>query len=217
MLVVIGIPVGVDGDPLGVTGTPARAAVAAVRAGANVELVGKVGDDPAGDAAVLALGRFGVGHAALLRDPGRRTPVLPDSPDEETSGIADESETANSTDVDRAVDRTDWPALEPEDIELALLYLPDVRVIVVAEPLPGPVLEAVTDAASYLAAPVVMVTQDATTLPTADLVIAAPDTDPDGAFAEVLGQIGTAVDRGVPIAEALAEVSGKLGLTPISA
>jgi len=44
--------------------------------GGAVELVGKVGNDGAGDAVVVALGRLGIGHAALLRDPARPTPVL---------------------------------------------------------------------------------------------------------------------------------------------
>jgi hypothetical protein len=51
-------------------------AAEAARRGGTVELVGKVGDDGAGDAVVLALGRLGIGHAALLRDPARPTPVL---------------------------------------------------------------------------------------------------------------------------------------------
>jgi hypothetical protein len=47
-----------------------RVAVAATGAGARVDLVGAVADGAAGDATVVALGRAGVGHAALLRRPG---------------------------------------------------------------------------------------------------------------------------------------------------
>lgn len=53
-----------------ITGTAGRAAVAARAAGANVAIVGLVADDDAGDATVTELGRAGVGHAALLRQPG---------------------------------------------------------------------------------------------------------------------------------------------------
>jgi sugar/nucleoside kinase (ribokinase family) len=52
------------------TGTAGRVAVAARATGAQVTIVGLVADDAAGDAAVTELGRAGVGHAALLRQPG---------------------------------------------------------------------------------------------------------------------------------------------------
>ncbi len=44
-----------------------RIAAAAAAQGAGVELVGSVTDDDAGDATITALGREGIGHAALLR------------------------------------------------------------------------------------------------------------------------------------------------------
>ena len=43
-------------------GLAAGIARAAAAAGAEVQLIGKVGDDPAGDAVLLALARGGVGH-----------------------------------------------------------------------------------------------------------------------------------------------------------
>jgi sugar/nucleoside kinase (ribokinase family) len=78
MIAVVGLPAWAgtpDGE--GSAGGPAvDIAVAAHRRGAAVELVGKVGDDGAGDAVVVSLGRLGIGHAALLRDPTRPTPVI---------------------------------------------------------------------------------------------------------------------------------------------
>jgi ribokinase len=213
VLVVIGIPVWrTRGDAGGLAGTPALAALAAARAGGTVELVGKAGEDAAGDALILALGQHDVGHAALLRDSGHDTPVLANQPDGEPSVGADE---AGAGDADRpeSVDRSGWPRLEPEDVQLALQYLPDIRAIVVAEPLPDAVLAVVTEAASFVAAPVVVVADPATS-PDADVVLAAPPTDPDGAFAEVLGQVGAALDRGVSAADAFREVSSKLGVAP---
>lgn len=50
--------------------TAGRVAAAARNSGARVDLVGAVADGPTGDATVVALGRAGVGHAALLRRPG---------------------------------------------------------------------------------------------------------------------------------------------------
>src|SRR5665811_1189252 len=79
MLAVVGSPSFMPGsmpdaaaDAGGLAAGIARAAAAA---GAEVQLIGKVGDDPAGDAVLLALARGGVGHIALLRDAGRATPV----------------------------------------------------------------------------------------------------------------------------------------------
>ena len=68
MIVVLGRP---RLDERGqITGTAGRVAVAARSAGAQVAVVGLVADDAAGDATVTELGRLGVGHAALLRQPG---------------------------------------------------------------------------------------------------------------------------------------------------
>jgi hypothetical protein len=51
------------------TGRAAAVALACRAAGASVELVGAVPDNDHGDAIVLELGRAGIGHAAVLRDP----------------------------------------------------------------------------------------------------------------------------------------------------
>ncbi|MDL2335273.1 MAG: hypothetical protein QFC55_04505 [Chloroflexota bacterium] len=68
MIVVLGRPRLDERGAL--SGTAGRVAVAARSAGAQVTIVGLVADDAAGDAAVTELGRAGVGHAALLRQPG---------------------------------------------------------------------------------------------------------------------------------------------------
>ena len=64
-----------DGE-LAPGGLAVELALASARAGAEVELVGAVGDDPEGDRIVVELGRAGVGHAALMRDPATRTPLV---------------------------------------------------------------------------------------------------------------------------------------------
>jgi hypothetical protein len=212
VLVVVGIPVRGSGDQAGgLAGTPALAALAAVRAGARVELVGKAGEDPAGDAVILALGRQGVGHAALLRDPGHQTPIAGERSPDEAALAADDEDRPDREEMPR--DRAGWPVLEPEDVQLALRYLPEVSAIIVAEPQPGPVLAVLREAAGYLAAPLVVVAEPGEPVD-ADIVLAPPSTDPDGAFAGVLGQVGAALDRGLSPDEAFREVSTQLGLSP---
>ena len=79
MIVVVGNPQArsaADG-PGTAAGLPAGVAIAAVAAGGTAQIVGRVGEDAAGEAALLDLARHGVGHAAIMRDPGRPTPVLP--------------------------------------------------------------------------------------------------------------------------------------------
>jgi hypothetical protein len=72
VIVVLGRPTLGAATPDGrtqLTGRAAQIALASRAAGARVELVGAVPDDDDGDAVVLALGREGIGHAAVLRDP----------------------------------------------------------------------------------------------------------------------------------------------------
>ena len=93
MIVVIGSPVGrsVDGEILA-AGMSSRVALAAARAGATVQVVGRTGDDSTADAVVLDLARGGVGHVALLRDGSRATPIEP---------ILDEDAAAETTPATR--------------------------------------------------------------------------------------------------------------------
>ena len=91
MIVVVGLPAYIDA-PDGEhapAGWPSRSPPRPCRRGSAVELVGKVGNDGAGDAVVVALGRLGIGHAALLRDPVRPTPLLvPRTPSRRSDGPA---------------------------------------------------------------------------------------------------------------------------------
>jgi hypothetical protein len=74
VIVVVGRPrLAEDGT---IAGTAGLVALAAAAAGGRVELVGSVGDDADGDAAITALGSAGVRHAAVLRDPSGSTPRL---------------------------------------------------------------------------------------------------------------------------------------------
>ena len=67
MIVVLGRP-SID-EASDIEGLAGRVALAAAEAGGRVEVVGSIRDDPGGDAAIVELGRAGIGHAALLREP----------------------------------------------------------------------------------------------------------------------------------------------------
>ena len=156
--------------------TAARVALAAVEAGGRVELVGSVGDDPDGDAVALELGRAGIGHAALLRDPAGATP---------------RSSLAPAT----------LPRLDSGDLDLGLRYIADWRVLVMAEPIDDETLAVAADAAVYHAAAlVVLVAQGADPqvgLDRATTVLEMPEQDA-GAFGALVGRYAALLDAGRP-------------------
>jgi hypothetical protein len=144
MIVVVGRPgIGVPDPaaPVRLEGLAARVALEVARAGAPVELVGSVGEDEAGDRVTVELGRAGVGHAALLRDPAGRT---------RTSGAGGP-----------------LPRLDARDLELGLGYVAECRVIVVAEPVSTEAAAAIMDAADYHSAAVVAVSNPGAAIPPA--------------------------------------------------
>ncbi|HUR16412.1 MAG TPA: hypothetical protein VMZ33_03945 [Candidatus Limnocylindrales bacterium] len=170
MIVVVGRP------RLDDAGAPAGLAtlvcLAARGHGGGAELVGRVSDNPAGDQAIVELGRAGVGHAAVLRDP---------------TGASGQIEAA--------------------DVELALRYITECNVLVVAEPLADDALRAVIDGAAYHRAALVVITpSDAVTLSTQSLppeatVLQAPD-EGEGPFAQVVGRYAARLDAGDQPADA---------------
>ena len=208
MIVFIGHPVADMGaDGIRPAGSVALAALGAAAAGATVQLVGKVGDDAAGDAVILGLAAGGVGHVALLRDPARPTPVMA-APDGE-----DLAADAGSPPEIQPADPDARPALEAADVELGLRYLTDFRAILVAEPLSDAIVRVAADAATYAGAELVVVTADAEPgdLPRSAVVLSVPRDDPGGSFATMLGRIGAAVETGLSAGEALASAVSGLG------
>jgi hypothetical protein len=115
-------------------GRAARICLAARAAGADVELVGAVGDDPEGDEVMVRLGRAGIGHAAVLRDPAARTPV---------GDVGD----------------LRLPRLDAQDIALGLSYVAACNVLVIAEPLPAEARTVAAEAAAYHGAAVVAIVE----------------------------------------------------------
>ena len=211
MIVVIGSPAGRQTEQgieaAGIAATIARVAAAS---GADVQLVGKVGEGAVGDAVLLSLADSKVGHVAVLRDASNATPI-------EASG----RDTEAVLDDEPSTDRSDGlgPTLDAGDLELALRYLPDYRVVVVADPLDDQALGTVVAAARWAGAQLIVVVpagSKAGALPEDATVLESPDVDPDGAFGTVVGAYAVALDRGAAPAEAFAAASAGSGWSAVS-
>ena len=216
MIVVIGSPISRSGDPDGLGGSAAGIAGAAAAAGSIVQLVGKAGEDPAGDAVMLALAAAGIGHVALVRDAVNATPVQAAPP------AADEGDPLATEPGPPGLGPPPGLPLEPADVELALRYLGEFRVIVVAEPQSAGVLTVVADAASYSTAELIVVAGRAglgegITLPAGATVLQQPaDGDPEGAFAGFVGALAAAVDGGASSTDAFRDLERRLGVSAAS-
>jgi hypothetical protein len=189
VIVVIGSPhARVDGDGrVEAAGPGAVIATSAAGAGSAVEVVGRVGEDASGDGALLDLARRRVGHVAVLRDAVASTPTA--AADYEEFDVDEEPGSAS----------TAAASLEAADLQLALRYLPEYRVIVVAEPLDAAAIRVVVDAISWSGAALVVVglAADGVTLPDDATVFEPPDDgDPDGSFAAMVGAYAAGLDRG---------------------
>jgi sugar/nucleoside kinase (ribokinase family) len=183
-------------------------AMAAAARGARTEIVGRVGDDRAGDALVIALGVAGVGHAAVLRDPVHATPMLASpAPDDDPDPFADELPAPPAT--------GGGPRLEPADITLGLSYLTSFGVLVVADDVPASALPACVAGAQFSGAHLVVLLppgrRPPAALPEDATVLVAPDVADDGAFAALVGAYAAAVDAGEEPAAAFRIATGAVG------
>jgi pfkB family carbohydrate kinase len=219
-------------------GMAAAVARACARAGAAVQLAGKVGDDPPGDEILLALTGDGIGHVALLRDAGTATrigePTVSSiatgpragaaSDDEWTVALAgDDDDPAEedgsnaSTDPAAGVPRAaPAPAssLAPEDLDLALRYLASFTVLIVAQPLGPATLAVAVESAAYAGAHLILIdAPDAVaSVPVDDLTaLESPGGDPDGDFAGLVGRYAAALDAGTAAAAAFRSALGAAG------
>ena len=211
----IGLPAYVD-SPDGercAGGLAVEVASAAQRRGSAVELVGKVGNDGAGDAGVVALGRFGIGHAALLRDPILPTPVLATSP-----GSDDEAEVDADGSVARLLPESadSRPGLEAADVELALRFLPAANVVVVADAVSEATTAAGVEGAAFSAAKLVVLVPAGATAPAvpAEATVLEAPLDDDGSFGRLVGVFAGALDAGVDAGAAFAEAVKAAGWEP---
>ncbi len=223
VIVVIGCPGyrSPDGNaPDAAAGTAADIARAAVAAGARVELVGKIGDDATGDALVLALARDGIGHAALLRDPAHGTPVAAavdpaqaagDGEDALAGGDAlrpaDQAPRGLGPDGLLPAEVSRRPSLDAADLSLGLRYLTDYQVVTVAVTLDERTCQVVSEAAAFAGASIVALVEPGSMPPPGlegATVFEAPELDPDGVFASMVGRYAAALEAGQPAAEAFA-------------
>ena len=183
-------------------GLAAAVAEAAARDGSRVEVVARLGDDPAGDAVLLAFARDGVGHVAVLRDAARSTPVR--STAEPPSDL--DADDVASEEADVIAETGPEPTLDRDDVSLALRYLVDFRVIVLVHPRDTDMVAEVASAASFAGAHLVAIADPAAAppegLPGDALVVTAAD-DAAG-VGDVLGRYAAAVDRGEEPAAAFA-------------
>jgi hypothetical protein len=211
VIVVVGSPIAQpDGPAIVAGGLGADLAGRAAAAGAAVQIVGRVGEDAAGDQVLLALAVAGIGHVAVLREPGRPTPtaaprgagsVSPDGPSlgESLFDGADAADDALPEDHDRTDEPPAGLSVDAADLDLALRYVPDYRVLVIAADLDPPALEAVVAAAAWSGAHLVAIVPDGappSSLPDAATALLRPTTDPDGAFAAMVASYAVALDRG---------------------
>ncbi len=208
MIVVVGLPAWNPGPPPLPAGRACGIALAAAGAGARVELMGRIGDDPAGDALLIVLGRAGVGHAALLRDPARPTLIrrVPETEGDELFEAALRNDHRPALDVDEG-----GPRLEPADVELGLRYLSAFDVLVVDDDAPIDVIPACVEAAAFAGARLVVLvrspggTPDG--LPEDATVLVAPEEDGE-AFPRLVGRYAAALAGGSEPEAAFATVAG---------
>jgi hypothetical protein len=210
VIVVVGSPrarLGASGTVVA-AGLAADVAAAAASAGAPVQIVGRVGEDAAGEGALLDLAQRGVGHVAVLRDAARATRL------DEPEPVSDEPD-AFDTDEPPMGTPEDDPAIDAADLELALRYLPDYRVIVLAEPMAPDALRVATAAVGWSGSALVVVGDagDQAGLPDDVTVFARPDADPDGAFAAMVGTYAAGLDRGEHPRDAFQAASAAVGST----
>lgn len=218
MIVVLGSPLLETGSGRSRAGGLAvEIARAAAAAGGEVQLVGKVGEDPAGEAVLLDLAQARIGHVALIRDPSRPTGNgrLRLADDELGTEAVIGSEPPGTAVMH---DATTAPTMEPADLDLALRYLPDYRVLVVAEELAGPALETAVAAAGWSGAALIVVVGagDQAGLPGEATVLERPAGDADDAFGGVVGNYAAALDRGEEPAEAFASASTGAGWSAVA-
>jgi hypothetical protein len=215
--------------PGAAVGPAVGVARSAVAAGASAQLIGKVGADATGDALLLDLARAGIGHAAVLRDPGRPTATAPYHSDADLSGDVEEGLHLDSA-RDGASDgpeQTAGPpddgvsvALDPADVELGLRYLTGYGVVVAADPLSEATLAIAAEAAAYAGAQLVVVTRSGSEGPVIDTnvpatLLEAPRDDPDEQFAALVGSYAAALDQGATAEEAFRDALGASGWEPV--
>jgi hypothetical protein len=183
--------------------------LAAAAAGAAVQVVGRVGEDAAGDEVLLSLAAAGIGHVAVLREAGRPTPSAPPPPGESPAPDGPTLGESLTDDDEDAADGADPDGLSVDaaDVELALRYVPDYRVVIVTQDVDPAALIAVAAGAAWAGARLIVLVGPEATVgdPGTDAtVLARPTSDPDGSFAAMVAGYAVELDRGSEPAAAFA-------------
>lgn len=215
MIVVVGNPIyRASLTGVAAVGLAARVALAARAAGAAVQLVGKAGEDAAGDEILLALAGGGVGHVALRREAARQTPRLTEAVDDDSLDGGAAPPTLEP------LDPAARPTLEPADLDLALRYLTDFAVLVLAEP-GRELLRVAVAAASWHDATLIVLLRpgDDISIDVSEsaIVLEAPGWEAEDAFAELVGSMAARVDHGEEPSSALRELAATAGWTAAEA
>lgn len=202
MIVVVGQPFARRGPAGWLADGPAvRVAAAVTELGNRVQLLGRIGEDPVGEALVLDCARRSIGHAALLRSPGHATPLLGGRPTE-----------------------AEPLGLDAGDVELGLRYFVDLDAIVVADPLPVAALEVAARLAAAQEAVLVVAVERGEPVPAAVLaahrdviVLEAPGPEGRPAFDRFLGRLGARLAAGGSADAALRAAAEETGWRPATA
>ena len=214
MIVVLGSLAWRESPAAAPVGRAPEIALAAAAHGAQVEVIGRIGDDRAGDALVIAFAGAGVGHKAVLRDPVHATPVVAPPADEDPDPFADEAPVPAPT-------AGGGPRLEPADVALGLSYLTSFGVLVVADDVPPSALPACVEGVQFAGAHLVVLLapgqRPPESLPAGATVLVAPDAAADGAFAALVGAYAAAVDAGEEPAAAFRTATGAVGWETVAA
>ncbi|MEW5992555.1 MAG: hypothetical protein AB1736_14595 [Chloroflexota bacterium] len=105
-------------------------------------------------------------------------------------------------------------ALEAADLDLALRYLPEVRVVVLVEPVAA-VLDVAAGRAEWSGAALLVVGgPEGPALPDSAIVLQPPRSDPDGTFAGFVGALAVHLDGGETPADAWAATTRELAVDP---
>ena len=192
-------------------------AVAAAATGARVELAGRVGDDPEGDALLFGLTGAGVGHAAMLRDATFRTPVI--APAVDVDGDDDVWRDTAAAPAQIA----GGPRLDAADVTLALRYLDPAGVLVVTDDVAPDAVVAAVDGSVFAGMRLVLLVADAAAapdgLPGDATILVAPEAagvGETGAFEALVGAFAAALDAGAPAREAFAAAASGAAWEPVA-
>ena len=107
--------------------------------------------------------------------------------------------------------------LDAGDVDLALRYLSDINVLVLAETATAETLAVVAQAARWSDARLIVVANSPvvpTGLPDDAIVFEAPAADPDGVFAQTVGSFAAALDEGDDPGEAFRATVASEGWAP---